>query len=175
MNKFLAFLFCVIGMAAGANAQSKTTEELAKNNSEALSLFFYNNTLRMLNQQEDKDFDELIKDIEKMKFLMIDKKTSFNNGGYKKLVSSYKAESFEEIMTSRHQGKNFDVFIKEKNGDTKGMLVLVNDSTNLYVLDIVGKIALDKVTKLYTVMGESSDIGSRIQSFTKKDAKKDDD
>jgi Domain of unknown function (DUF4252) len=175
MIKFLALLFCVICMAAGANAQSKTTEELAKKNSEALSLFFYNNTLRMLNQQEDKDFDALIKDIEKMKFLMIDKKTSFDNGGYKKLVSSYKAESFEEIMTSRHQGKNFDVFIKEKDGDTKGMLVLVNDSTNLYVLDIVGKIALDKITKLYSVMGESSEIGGRIKDFTKKDAKKDDD
>src|SRR6186997_3580655 len=98
MNKFLAFVFSVLCFSMGANAQSKTTEELAKKNSEALSLFFYNNTLRMLNQQEDKDFDALIKDIEKMKFLMIDKKTSFDNGGYKKLVSSYKAESFEEIM-----------------------------------------------------------------------------
>lgn len=175
MNKFLAFVFCSLCFSIGVNAQSKTTEELAKKNSEALSLFFYNNTLRMLNQKEDKDFDALIKDIEKMKFLMIDKKKSFDNGGYKKLVSSYKAESFEEIMTSRHQGKNFDVFVKEKDGDTKGMLVLVNDSTNLYVLDIVGKIALDKITKLYSVMGESSEIGGRIKEFTKKeDTKKDD-
>lgn len=174
MNKILALVLCALCFSMGVNAQSKTTEELAKKNTEALSLFFYNNTLRMLNQQEDKDFDALIKDIEKMKFLMIDKKNTFSNGGYKKLVSSYKAESFEEIMTSRHQGKNFDVFIKEKDGDTKGMLVLVNDSTNLYVLDIVGKIALDKVTKLYSVLGESSDIGAKIQNFT-KDAKKHDD
>lgn len=116
----------------------------------------------MLNQSDDKDFDALIKDIEKMKFLWIDKPTAFGSADYKKITTNYRKESFEEIMTSRHQGKNFDVFMKEENGKTKGMLVLVNDSANLYVLDIVGKIALDKVTKLYGMLDENSDIRKKI-------------
>ena len=160
------------------SAQSKTTETLHKKYGEALSLFFYNNTLRMLNQTDDKDFDELIKNIEKLKFLMIDKAKNFKTDDYKKLVTGYKGESFEEIMTSRYQGKNFDVFLKESGGKTKGMIVLVNDSTSLYVLDIVGSIALDKVTSLYKALGESSDIGSQIEKFTHKHdskGKKDDD
>ena len=161
------------------SAQSKTTETLHKKYTEALSLFFYNNTLRMLNQSGDKAFDELIQDIEKMKFLMIDKATTFKTADYKKLVTGYKGESFEEIMTSRYQGKNFDVFLKESGGKTKGMIVLVNDSTSLYVLDIVGSIALDKVTSLYKALGESSDIGEQIKKFThqndSKGKKRDDD
>jgi hypothetical protein len=161
------------------SAQSKTTESLHKQNGEALSLFFYNNTLRMLNQTDDKDFDELIKNIEKLKFLMIDKAKNFKTEDYKKLVTGYKGESFEEIMTSRYQGKNFDVFLKESGGKTKGMVVLVNDSTSLYVLDIVGSIALDKVTSLYKALGESNDIGEQIKKFThqndSKAKKKDDD
>jgi len=172
MNKFLVLLLLVVSTIIGVKAQSNTTEELARKNPEALSLFFYNNTLRMLNQKDSKEFDELIKDIEKMKMLMISKDKNFGAPEYKKLVAGYKTESFEEIMTSRHEGKNFDVFIKEKNGDTKGMLVLVNDSTNLYVMDIVGKIALDKVTNFYKVLDESSDIGSKIKSFTDKAEKK---
>lgn len=158
-------------------AQSSTTEALQKKNSEALSLFFYNNTLRMLNQSEDKEFDELIKDIEKMRFLMIDKKgNDFGGNDYKKLLSDYKAESYEEIMTSRYEGKNFDVYLKEKDGKTKGMLVLINDSTSLYVLDILGRIALDKVTKLYTTLDESADIGNKIKAFTgRNDDENDDD
>jgi hypothetical protein len=72
-------------------------------------------------------------------------------------------------MTSRHQGKNFDVYIKEKNGKTSGMIVAVNDSTNLYVLDIVGSIALNKVTKFFTELDESSEIGKRIKGFTTKE------
>lgn len=72
-------------------------------------------------------------------------------------------------MTSRYQGKNFDVFLKDKNGKTEGMIVTVNDSTSLFVLDIVGGIALNKVTKLFTTLDESSDIGKKIKDFTKKD------
>lgn len=162
-----------------ASAQSKTTEILHKQYGDALSLFFYNNTLRMLNQNNDKDFDELIKNIEKMKFLMIDKAKKFKTADYKKLVSEYKGEAFEEIMTSRYQGKNFDVLLKESGGKVKGTIVLVNDSTSLYVLDIVGSIAMDKVTSLYKALGENTDIGGQIDKFThqndKKGKKKDDD
>lgn len=156
-------------------AQSSTTEALHKKNNDALSLFFYNNTLRMLNQNEDKEFDELIKDIEKMRFLMIDKKgNAFESKDYKKLITDYKAESYEEIMTSRYEGKNFDVYLKEKDGTTRGMLVLINDSTSLYVLDILGRIALDKVTKLYSTLDESTDIGKKIKAFTARDEDKKD-
>ena len=161
--KFLAFILLFVGCSVATLAQSKTTETLHKNNHEALALFFYHNTLRMLNQNDDPEFDELIKNIEKMKFLMIDKKTGSID--YKKIVSDYKADAFEEAMTSRHQGKNFDVFMKEKEGKTSAMLVLINDDNALYVLDIVGSIALNQVTKLYTTLDQSSDIGKKIKAF----------
>jgi hypothetical protein len=153
-------------------AQSATTEALHKSNSNAMSFFFYHNTLRMLNQNDDKAFDELIKDIQKMKFVMIDKAKSFTSTTYKKLTSDYKAEKFEEIMTSRFQGKNFDILLKEKGGKTEGVVVLVNDSTSLYVLDIVGSIALDKVTSLYKTLDESADLGKKIKDFTNRNEKK---
>jgi hypothetical protein len=153
----------LIAIAVGGHAQSSTTEKLQKKYEESLALFFYNNTLRMINLNEDKEFDELIKDIEKMKFLMI-KKDDFGKGDYQKLITDYKAESFEEMMTSRHQGKNFDVYMK--NGNTKGMIVTVNDEENLYVLDIVGSVPLNKITKFFTTIDASSEIGKRIRDFT---------
>lgn len=163
-NRSLIIAF-LMSCAVLAGAQSKTTEALEKKY-DAMAFFFYNNTLRMLNQQEDKAFDELIKDIEKMKFLMI-KKTGedLTAAGYKKVKSDYKSEAFEEIMTSRVDGKNFDIFIREKDNKTKAMLVLVNDEKNLYVLDIVGSIALNKVTELYKTIDSSSDIGQKIKAF----------
>jgi hypothetical protein len=168
-SKNLAFiiLFLLPGMSV---AQSETTDDLHKKHSGALAFFFYNNTLRMLNQKEDAEFDEVIKDIEKMKFLMIDKvEHDFSSNDYKTLLNNYKGEAFEEILTSRYDGKNFDVYLKESNGKTKGMLVLINDSTNLYVLDILGRIALDKVTKLYSTLDESADIGKKIKAFASGD------
>ena len=155
-------------------AQSKTTEKLQQKYDGSLTLFFYNNTLRMINQSENKEFDEMIKDIEKMKFLMIDKPAAFKSTDYKKIVSGYKGEAFEEIMTSRYQGKNFDVYLKESGGKTKGMVVLVNDSLSLYVLDIVGSVALDKVTSLYKAFGETEDIQKQIEKFTHDNNKRKD-
>jgi len=154
----------LIAVALSGQAQSKTTEKLDKKYEEALSLYFYNNTLRMINQTDDKEFDALIKDIEKMKFLII-KKEDFGKEDYKKLISDYKAESFEEMMTSRHEGKNFDVYMKD--GKSKGMIVAVNDSENLYVLDIVGSIPLNKVTTFFKEIDSSTEIGKRIQEFAK--------
>jgi hypothetical protein len=163
--RYIVTLLLIV-CAAAAQAQTKTTENLHKKYSESLAFFFYNNTLRMVNLTEDKEFDELIRDVEKMKFLMI-KKQDFAKDDYKRLISDYKAESFEEMMTSRHEGKNFDVYMKD--GKSKGMIVTVNDDENLYVLDIVGSIPLNKVTKLFSTIDESSEIGKKIRQFTSDD------
>lgn len=169
-SRILSVIVVLALLATSASAQSSTTEALQKKHAGAMQLFFYNNTLRMLNQAEDKEFDELIRDIQKMRFLMIKKSESkFGSTDFKKLVSDYKAESFQEIMTSRHDGKTFDVYFKENNGKTGGMLVLINDAETLFVLDILGSIALDKVTKLYSTLDESTDIGNKIREFTGQD------
>lgn len=162
-------LFLLI-IPALLQAQSATTEALMKKYTGALELFFYNNTLRMLNQGDDKQFDELIRDIEKMRFVMIKKgQSAFGKQEFDKLVSDYKRESFEEVLTSRHDGKNFDIFLKEKNGNTKGMLVLINDATSFYVLDILGRIPLDKITSFYNTLDKGTDIGSKIKAFAGDD------
>lgn len=164
-------LFLILAFPVLASAQTKTTEDLDKKY-EGLSLYFYKNTLRMLNQSDNKDFDELIKDIEKMKFLMVDKtKSAFTDSEYKKLKSRYQSESYEEMMTSRFQGKYFDVYIKQSNGHVKGTVIMASDSANLYVLDIIGRVALDKATSLFTTLNQSTDIGQRVKDFVSSDDK----
>lgn len=156
------------------SAQSKTTQVL-DDRFEGLSLYFYKNTLRMLNQKDDPDFDALIKNIEKMKFLLIDKQSDkFGKKEYTQLLNDYKAESFEVVMTSRYQGRNFDIYMKDKKGSSLGTVVLVNDSTNLYVLDIIGTIDVSKASSLFSAIDSSSDIGKQIKNFTERKEKESD-
>lgn len=164
MNNMVRFWFTGILaiLSVLSFAQSRTTEDLQKSY-DARAFFFYNNTLRMLNQSEDPAFDEMIRNVEKMKFLLIRK--GANAPDYKKLVSDYKGEKFEMAMSSRHEGSTFDVYLKGEK-KTEGMLVLINSATDLMVLDIVGSIALDKVTSLYSTLNSSTDIGSKIREFT---------
>jgi len=151
-------------------AQSKTVETLQKKFEDSFTLFFYKNTLRMLNQTDNRQFDEMVKNIEKMRFMMIDKtKKLFAAADYKKLVAAYKAETYEEIMTTRYKGKTFDVYLKDKKGSSVGTVVLVNDSTRLYVLDILGTIDISKAGSLFSALDENSEIGQKIKSFLGKD------
>jgi Domain of unknown function (DUF4252) len=156
-------------ITAICSAQTETTNELDHTYS-SRTFFLYNNTLRMINQKGDKDFDELIKDIEKMKVVWVNKQEKkFGPQQYKKLVSSYKAEEFEEIMNTRYENKSFNAYIKEKNGDTKGVVVTVDDGENVYVMDIVGKVALNKITSLFSSLNNNSDIGLKIKDMMNKE------
>ena len=159
----------ILFLAAGCSVmgQSKTTLELEKRYSDSFKLFFYKNTLRMINQAENPEFDQLIENIEKMKFLMVKKDDKkFDNSEYEKLAMQYEKESFDRIFKSRIDGRNFDIYLRDSKGFKPGTVVLVNDSSNLYVLDIVGTFDVTKAGSLFKTLDSSTDIGSRIRRFT---------
>ncbi len=164
--KKIVLLVYLLSFGWMAQGQSKTTQALQEKHEESLNLYFYKNTLRMLNQQENKEFDQLIENIEKMKFLMIDKVAEkFGASEYKKLVGDYRKESYEQIVTSRMGDKSFDIYLRDAKGSKAGTVALVNDSTSLYVLDIVGTIDVSKVGSLFSTIDGSTDIGKRIRNF----------
>lgn len=161
-----ALVIVLMAGALQALAQTKTTEKLDEKY-EGTSLYFYKNTLRMLNQKEDKDFDEMIKDIEKIRFMMIDRhEETFTTADYRKLKDDYtKKESYEEIATGRFDGRNFDVFVRETGGKMKGTIIMASDSSNLYVLDILGKIDPTKAQSLFKMLDENSEIAEKLRDF----------
>ena len=166
------FYLLILGVAISTTsiAQTKTTNDLHKRFDDSFALFFYSSTLKMLNQNDDKEFDELVKDIEKMKFLLISKADKkFSDKDYASLIKNYKAENYENMMSARSMGKNFDVYLREESGNVKGTIILVNDSTQLYVLDILGRVQPSQVTKFFAALDKNSDIGQKIKSFIGSD------
>ena len=163
MKKYFLILGLVV--AVTAYSQTNTTNDLQKRFEDSFALYFYNNTLKMLNQADDKEFDELIKDIEKMKFLMVDKSKGFTNQDYANLIKGYKSEDYENMMTARSNGKSFDVYLREDDNRVKGTIILVNDSSQLYVLDIVGRVQPNEVTKFFSKLDQNSDIAQKLTNF----------
>lgn len=169
MKKFV-FVVTFLFSSSLLMAQSATTQALASQFTDAFSLYFYKNTLRMLNQNDSPEFDDMIKNIEKMRFLMIDKDAvKFGKNEYKKLVGNYQTESFENMMTGRANGRNFDVYMKDQKGSSLGTVILVNDSSSLYILDIIGTIDMSKASQLFQTLNQSSDIGQKIKQFTDRE------
>lgn len=175
MKKFI-LAGAVIFYSAVLVAQTKTTQALqAQFKDNTTALFFYKNTIRMWNQTDNKELEDMVKDIEKMKFLMIRKSSKpFGKTEYSKLKSDYGKEDYESVMTSRYQGRNFDVLFKEKGWSSAGTVLLVNDSTNLYVLDIIGTIDINKVGQFFSAMENNTDIGKTIRDFGRREKDKDD-
>jgi len=165
--KKIFLLAVIISCFIAAQAQSKTTIDLEKKFEGSLSLYFYKNTLRMLNQKEDKDFDELIRNIEKLKFLMIDKTSNgFGENDYQNLLSGYKGESYEAAVTSRFDGRTFDIYMNDKRGSATGTIMLVNDTNSLFILDMIGTIDPSKAGALFSALDGSTDIGQKIKEFS---------
>jgi hypothetical protein len=168
--KFLLLILILI--PALVLGQTKTTEALDKKY-DGLSLFFYKNTLKMLNQKDSKELDEMIKDIEKMRFVMVDKKKhAMERTEYATLKKSYQGEQYEEMMTGRMEGRNFDILVKERDGKVKGTIILASDSASLYVLDILGRIPLDKASALFNSIDQSTDVSKMIKNFIGDDKDK---
>jgi hypothetical protein len=151
-----SLIFLIILLPFVSFGQSKTTQSFHKDHEDAFVLFFYSNTLKMLNQTDDPEFDELIKQIEKMKFVRIDiKEEEFSNDEFKDLVEDYKDEKFEDLMTMRHEGMNINAYIQEDDGITTGIVMLMQDDKNISILDIKGAVPINKLTSLI----------SKVQNF----------
>lgn len=148
MKTLISFFLLLPALAV--SAQSNTTQELHKKYDDAFYLFFYENTLQMLNQQNSEEFSRLINDIDKMKFLRIDKKKySISREDVKSLMKKYQGEEFEELMSMREEGADIKVYIKEKDKITYGLVMLINDEEALAVLDIKGSVPLNDLVNLY--------------------------
>ena len=153
MKKFILYILAAVPLLG--SAQSKTTQRFHEEHEGAFVLFFYNNTLKMLNMEDNAEFDELIKDIDKMKFIRVDKgERGIERSDFQDLVNEYHDEDFEDLMTMRHEGMNVDVYIKEKGGVTSGLVLLMDDDESLSILDIKGQVPLNKLANLISSVQE---------------------
>jgi hypothetical protein len=94
-----------------------------------------------------------------MKFLRISKSESdFDKNQYKDLVGKYHNEEFEDLMTIRSEGSNLNVFIKEKDKVTKGLVILLDNDDDFAILDIKGAVPLDRVAELMNYVRSTEDL-----------------
>ena len=146
MKTYYFLLILLVFAVNHLHAQSATTQELHKKHDDAFYLYFYKNTLRMINQDDNEEFAKLIDNIEKMKFLRLEKKEHVD---LKSLISQYREEAFEELMSIREEGNDIKILIKEKNKVTLGLVMLISDAEALSILDIKGSVPLNQLTSLY--------------------------
>ena len=134
-----------------SHAQSSLITDLKADNLTNMSLYFYPSTLRMVNLDNNEEFNKLIQDIEKMIFYKMNGK--FETIDMYNLVSALQAEDeFEEYMVMDGPDKKFYLLGKEDPTETIGIALLENER---FVFDIAGSLALNQLPKLYQFISEN--------------------
>lgn len=125
---------------------------------EARALVFYYSSLNMLNIEDDPEFAEMIKDIEKIKVLIVEKESTEVS---KKVIVGLKTDltkyDFEELMTVRNKDYDIGVYIKEDDSDIEGFFFIMNEEDSLVAVDLVGSMPVGDVGMLIDKIKQAND------------------
>ena len=155
--KQIFFIYLIFFSLITGYSQSKTIQELKDSNSVQIGFHFTPSTLRMLNLQQDPAFDELIKGVERMSFLVM-KPDKFSPNTYFETADKLMTEeNYEEYIIWDGDGDELQVFGKPK---TKEMVGLAKYQEKLFVFDLKGTIDLRKIPDIYekAISQDSSDL-----------------
>jgi hypothetical protein len=140
-----------------SQAQSKVMRNLSEEFPDGRVFMFYHSSLRMLNIEDDPDFDRMIRDIEKIKVLMIEKEDSLDSD---KILSEIRDgladEDFEELMEVKSKDYNIGVYILEDD-EIEGFFLIMNEDDNLVAIDLVGSMPIGDIGQLVDKIKEAKE------------------
>lgn len=142
-----------------AQAQSKVMRSLAEDYPDAFVLMFYHSSLNMLNVNDDPDFARMIKDIEKIKVLRLNKKEDhFNEKALSELKDDLDNRGFEKLMTVKNPDYDIGVYIHEDDDDILGFFLLMDEDEDFMAIDVLGSMPVGDISQLVSKIKEAKDI-----------------
>lgn len=140
-----SFLTLLLFCSFTCIAQNSIVTNFKENHDMSLSFYFYPSTLRMINIERNREFDEMIKEIKKARFFKLDS-AAFSKVDLSSFKESLKSGGFEEIMSIKNLDMDLQVWGLENRIPE---LVIVSKSENeLMLLEINGMINVAKIPKL---------------------------
>lgn len=128
-------------------AQTKETNDFHHAHPEAFTLFFYKSTIRMLDPTNSDEYFNMIKDIERAKFLRFNE-SEISDSDIQNYIASIKEVSFEAGMTMRQGAGTANVFIRDAVSEKSGIIFIMKADDQVFILDIVGKVQVSKLMEL---------------------------
>ena len=139
-------LFILPGLV---QAQSKVMRDLADDFPDAFVLMIYHSSLNMLNIDDDPDFARMIRDIDKIKVLRVDKKEdNFTSASLSSLKKALNDRGFEELMIIKSKDYDIGVYINEDDGDIQGYFLLMDEDENFTAIDVLGSMPVGDIGQL---------------------------
>ena len=139
--------------------QSKVMRNLAADYPDALVLMFYHSSLNMLNTDDDPEFARMIRDIEKIKLLRINKQANtFDDKALKALKADLQDHGFAELMIVKSKGYDIGVYIHENDDEIAGFFLLMDEKDDFMAIDVLGSMPVGNVGQLVNKIKEVNEL-----------------
>ncbi len=139
------FLILIIFLSFACNAQNSIVTDFKENHDMALSLYFYPSTLRMINMERNREYDEMIQEIKSIRFFKLDSGT-VSKVDLNRFKVDLRSEGFEEVMTIKNTDIDLQVWGLEKR--TPELVIVSKSENEIMLLEIIGMINITKIPKL---------------------------
>ncbi|WPP52325.1 DUF4252 domain-containing protein [Catalinimonas niigatensis] len=147
MKAFLITAFALLLFCFEINAQSKTVARFLEKHKPSTSFYFYPSTLRMINRENNPDYQRLVRNIEKLSFLTFEKKNAnLSSSDFQNLKKQLASEKFEELFTMNDQKNHIYVYVQ--GDDPEAYISVVESDSSLMLFDMQGAPHLPSLMKL---------------------------
>jgi len=144
MKKVLLLVILAVTYVIVA-AQSKSIERFRKLHKEDQNVFFYSSTIKMLNAENEPEFADLIKDIDKVMVLLYEKdKQKLKTEEIAGLKNDLHEEKYVPLLLINENGNTINLYKRDKKEKTVGFAALVDNKDNFVIIDVKGSIDFKK-------------------------------
>ena len=150
--RIILSLFLTI-FSLSSYAQNSAVTDFKENHEIALSLYFYPSTLRMVNIEQNPEFNEMIRQVKKARFFKIDS-GAVSKDDLKNLVVKLTEDGFEEVMFVKN--KNMDIKVWGLETKNPELVIISKSDEELMLLEINGMINIAKIPKLAETFNQNS-------------------
>ncbi len=146
---FLTGLVALNGCNHSTNEFSEAVTKFKDNFGNTTSFYFYNSTLKMVNFAQDASFDNLVKDIKKVRVITFKSdKVDLSREKMTILVANLHKESYVDMMQVSKDGFNILVFAQKRHEKPVKFLGLGYDLKSFYIIDLVGNIPISRLPSI---------------------------
>ena len=116
MKKIISFAFSMIFIVAMTFAQSKTVSEFS-DNTKGYTAFLYQSVIRVMNKDQNPDFNKLIRDLDHIKLALSEHRGIDAKQVFKTIDTGVKGEGFEMIMSFNNKDYKCNAYeLESRNG-----------------------------------------------------------
>jgi hypothetical protein len=172
--KTLLISILTLFLSLTALAQSRTVSQFLEKYEPSASFYLYPSTLRMINRDNNRDYQKLVRHIKKLSFLTYEKaQNNLNQSSITRFRDELTKEQYEELLSFRDAGNQ--VFVYARGNNPEAYVSLVDNEETLMMFDMQGAPDLPSLMRLvqsdfnFGMIAEMANVVGDINKSSKSD------